>query len=105
MDHRKAANERAAGIDSRQEAGEPHLTPKATACHHVFMPERNLQIAKFIGVTPSMAYCDLCRLVFRTRQEFLLDADKAKEQLRVDFEKHECKPEESAVNEALTHIR
>ncbi|PYX96566.1 MAG: hypothetical protein DMG71_05405 [Acidobacteria bacterium] len=69
------------------------------------MPDRNLQIAKFIGATPSMAYCDVCRLVFRTRQEFLIDADKAKRQLQSDFEKHECKPEEGAVNEALNHIR
>lgn len=69
------------------------------------MAERNLQIVKFIGVTPSMAYCDVCRLVFRTRQEFLLDSDKAKQQLQADFEKHECRPEASAVNEALTHIR
>ena len=69
------------------------------------MPDRNLQIAKFIGATPSMAYCDVCRLVFRTRQEFLIDADKAKLQLQSDFEKHECKPEEGAVNEALNHIR
>jgi len=69
------------------------------------MADRNLQIAKFIGSTPSMAYCDVCRLVFRTRQEFLIDADKAKLQLQSDFEKHECKPEEGAVNEALNHIR
>jgi hypothetical protein len=69
------------------------------------MPDRNLQIAKFIGATPSMAYCDVCRLVFRTRQEFLIDADKAKQQLQSDFEKHECKPEEGAVNEALKNIR
>ena len=69
------------------------------------MADRNLQIAKFIGSTPSMAYCDVCRLVFRTRQEFLIDADKAKQQLQSDFEKHEFKPEEGAVNEALNHIR
>ena len=68
------------------------------------MPERNLQIARFIGVTPSMAYCDVCRLVFRTRQEFLIDPDKAKQQLQSDFEKHECKPEESAIKDALNHI-
>jgi hypothetical protein len=69
------------------------------------MAERNLQIVRFIGATPSVAYCDVCRLTFRTRQENLLDVDKAKAQLRADFEKHECKPEESVVNEALTHIR
>ena len=69
------------------------------------MPERNLQIARFIGATPSMAYCDVCRLVFRTRQEFLIDPDKAKQQLQSDFENHECKPEDSAVKDALEHIR
>jgi hypothetical protein len=69
------------------------------------MAERNLQIARFIGTTPSVAYCDVCRLTFRTRQEFMLDSEKAKQQLLSDFEKHECKPEPGAVDEALTHIR
>jgi len=69
------------------------------------MPDRSLRIVRFIGSTPSVAFCDVCRLAFRTRQEFLLDADKAKLQLQCDFEKHECKPEEGAVNDALDHIR
>jgi hypothetical protein len=67
--------------------------------------DRLLKIVRFIGTTPSVAYCDVCRLTFRTRQEFLLDADQAKLQLQTDFEKHECKPEEGAVTEALAHIK
>lgn len=69
------------------------------------MPDRNLRIVRFIGATPSVAYCDVCRLTFRTRQEFLQDADKAKQQLQGDFERHECKPEPGAVNDALAHIK
>ena len=69
------------------------------------MPERKLQIVRFIGSTPSTAYCDVCKLAFRTKQEFLIDAVKAREQLESDFAKHECKPEEGAVNDALQHIR
>lgn len=69
------------------------------------MAERNLRIVRFIGVTPSVAYCDVCRLTFRTRQEFLLDSDKAKQQLQSDFENHECRPEPGAVNDALEQIR
>jgi hypothetical protein len=69
------------------------------------MPDRNLQIVRFMGTTPSVAYCDVCRLAFRTRQEFLLDPDKAKEQLQADFDKHECKPEPEAVRDALEHIK
>jgi len=69
------------------------------------MSERNLQLVRFIGSTPSVAYCDVCRLTFRTRQEFLLDADKARLQLQSDFDKHECKPEEGAVNDVLEHLR
>ena len=68
------------------------------------MADRNLKIVRFIGATPSAAYCDVCRLMFRTRQEFLLDSDKAKAQLQTDFEKHECKPDPGAVNDALQHI-
>ncbi len=74
-------------------------------CNDVAMPDRNLKIVRFIGSTPSVAYCDVCKLAFRTRQEFLLDADKAKHQLQSDFDKHECRPEDSAVNDALDHIR
>ena len=69
------------------------------------MADRNLKIVRFIGTTPSVAYCDVCRLAFRTRQEFLLDADKAKLQLQSEFDKHECKPEEGAINDALAQIR
>jgi len=69
------------------------------------MPERKMIIVRFIGTIPSTAYCDVCRLAFRTRQEFLQDADRAKEQLQAEFEKHTCIPEESAVNDALIHIR
>ena len=69
------------------------------------MADRKLKIARFIGSTPSTAYCDVCKLAFRTRRELLIDAEKAKEQLQSDFDQHECKPEEGAVNEALDHIR
>jgi hypothetical protein len=69
------------------------------------MPDRNLQIVRFMGDVPSVAYCDVCRLTFRTRQEFLLDLDKAKQQLQSDFEKHECKPESQTVHDALEHVK
>jgi hypothetical protein len=68
------------------------------------MAERNLKIVRFIGVTPSLAYCDVCRLAFRTRKEFLQDADQAKQQLQSEFEKHECKPDPQAVNDALVQL-
>jgi heterodisulfide reductase subunit B len=71
----------------------------------VAMADRNLQIARFIGTTPSLAYCDVCRLAFRTKQEFLQDSEKAKQQLQSEFEKHECKPDPQAVNDALTQIK
>ena len=68
------------------------------------MPDRNLRLARFIGATPSVAYCDVCRLVFRTRPEFVTNAEKAKQQLQSDFDKHECKPEPGAVRDVLDHI-
>lgn len=69
------------------------------------MPDRKLIIVRFIGVTPSTAYCDVCKLAFRTKQEFLQDADKAKAQLQAEFDNHECRPEDSAVNDVLTQIQ
>ena len=68
------------------------------------MPDRKLRIVKFIGSTPSTAYCDVCKLAFRVQRELITDSDKAKKQLQSDFDKHECKPEEGAVNDALEHI-
>ena len=76
-----------------------------TACNDLDMQDRNLKIARYIGSTPSTAYCDVCRLAFRARPELVLDPDKARQQLQADFDKHECKPEEGAVDEALDHIR
>jgi hypothetical protein len=75
------------------------------ACNDNAMPDRNLKIVRFIGATPSTAFCDVCKLAFRTRQEFLLDSDKAKQQLQSDFDNHECRPESGAVNAALEQIR
>jgi hypothetical protein len=69
------------------------------------MAERNMQIVRFMGTTPSVAYCDVCRLTFRTRQEFIADPDKAKAQLLADFAKHECKPESDMVNNTLAQIK
>jgi hypothetical protein len=69
------------------------------------MSDRNLKIARFIGVTPSLAYCDVCRLAFRTRQENLHDADLAKAQLQAEFDQHECRPEQQAVDAALVNIK
>jgi len=69
------------------------------------MADRKLRIVRFIGSTPSTAYCDVCKLAFRTRREFVADAEKAKEQLQSDFDQHVCKPEEGAVNDALAQIR
>jgi hypothetical protein len=86
-----------------------HRTLKAfdsawTPCHDVAMPDRKLIIVRFIGSTPNTAYCDVCKLAFRTRREFVTDADKAKQQLQSDFDKHECRPEDGAVSDALDHI-
>jgi hypothetical protein len=69
------------------------------------MSDRNLQIARFIGETPSVAYCDVCRLTFRTRQEFLLNPGLAQEQLRADFAKHECKPQQQAVDDVIAGLK
>lgn len=69
------------------------------------MADRKMQIVRFMGTTPSVAYCDVCRLTFRTRPEFVADPDKAKEQLLADFEKHVCKPEPDMVNNTLAQIK
>jgi hypothetical protein len=94
-----------AGSSAAKPSRDEHLTPPSARCHDVAMADRKLIIVRFIGSTPSTAYCDVCKLAFRTQREFITDAVKAKEQLQSDFDKHECKPEEGAVNDALAHIR
>lgn len=56
-------------------------------------PLRALLIVTFAGLT------------FRTRQEFISDPDKVKEQLLADFARHECKPERDMVNSTLAQIK
>ena len=91
-----------AGASSRQN---PYLTASGAPAMMFAMADRNMQIVRFMGTTPSVAYCDVCRLTFRTRQEFISDPDKAKEQLLADFAKHECKPETGLVNSTLAQIK
>jgi hypothetical protein len=91
-----------AGASSRQN---PYLTACGAPAMMFAMADRNMQIVRFMGTTPSVAYCDVCRLTFRTRQEFISDPDKAKEQLLADFAKHECKPETGLVNSTLAQIK
>jgi len=91
-----------AGASSRQN---PYLTACGAPAMMFAMADRNMQIVRFMGTTPSVAYCDICRLTFRTRQEFISDPDKAKEQLLADFAKHECKPETGLVNSTLAQIK
>jgi hypothetical protein len=86
-------------------AGARKLTPLSLPAIMFSMAERNMRIVRFIGSTPSVAYCDVCRLTFRTRQEFLQDAGQARQQLQMDFEKHECKPEPGMVDDALQNIK
>ena len=69
------------------------------------MPDRNLKIARFIGSTPSVAYCDVCKLIFRVQPDLVHDEAGAKHQLQAVFDQHECRPEEQAVNDALEHIK
>ena len=82
-----------------------NLTRAARHCDDVSMADRKMQIVRFMGTTPSVAYCDVCRLTFRTRQEFISDSEKAKEQLLADFNKHECKPENEIVDNTLAQIK
>jgi hypothetical protein len=81
-----------------------HLTSRAPGCHDVAMAERNLKIVRFIGATPGSAYCDVCKLMFKTRPEFVVDAEKARQQLQADFDKHECRPEKEAVLRVLDDL-
>jgi hypothetical protein len=76
----------------------------AAGCHDVVMPDRNLKIVRFIGATPSAGYCDICKLMFKTRPEFVVDAEKARQQLQADFDHHECRPETDAVLRVLDNL-
>jgi hypothetical protein len=101
----RAANARKMSPAPERNIRSAHLTRLERPAMMFVMPDRRLRIVRFIGSTPNTAYCDVCKLAFRTRRELITDADKAKAQLQSDFEKHECRPEEGAVDDALDHIR
>lgn len=54
------------------------------------MQKRNLRVTKWLGATPAVAVCTLCKREFKVPLSSLSRLDQAQESLRVQFAEHKC---------------
>jgi len=54
------------------------------------MQKRNLRVTKWLGTTPAVAVCTLCKREFKVPLSCLSRLDQAQESLRVQFAEHKC---------------
>jgi hypothetical protein len=62
------------------------------------MPKRNLRVLKWIGVTPAVATCTLCKREFKVPLAALKRLSDAQENLKLQFAEHECIGDASTTN-------
>jgi hypothetical protein len=60
------------------------------------MAKRNLRVLKWLGTTPAIAVCTVCDREFRVPLEVLKRVGGAAEDLKLQFARHQCRPEETA---------
>ncbi len=60
------------------------------------MPKRNLRVMKWLGTTPAIAVCTACNREFKIPLEVLRRVGGAVEHLKLEFARHQCRPEEPA---------
>jgi len=54
------------------------------------MPKRNLRVLKWMGMTPALAACTLCKREFKVPLESLKSVAGAQKYLQLQFTQHEC---------------
>lgn len=54
------------------------------------MEKRNLRVVKWLGATPAVAICTLCKREFKVPLSSLSRVTEAQESLRVQFAEHQC---------------
>lgn len=54
------------------------------------MQKRNLRVTKWLGTTPAVAVCTLCRREFKVPLSSLSRLNDAQESLRIQFAEHTC---------------
>jgi len=60
------------------------------------MAKRNLRVLKWLGTTPAIAVCTVCNQEFRVPLEVLKRVGGAAENLKLQFARHPCRPDETA---------
>jgi hypothetical protein len=60
------------------------------------MAKRNLRVLKWLGTTPAIAVCTECNREFRVPLEVLKRVGGAAENLKLQFARHQCSPDEIA---------
>ena len=64
------------------------------------MPKPNLRVTKWLGSTPAVATCTGCNQEFKVPVSSLKKLADAQQQLKLQFEAHHCKSEDTKVVDA-----
>jgi hypothetical protein len=59
-------------------------------------PKRNLRVTKWFGTVPVIAVCSVCTSTFKVPLTALNRVAEAQKSLQLQFDTHQCKPDEKA---------
>jgi hypothetical protein len=70
--------------------------PFITQWENAFMAKRILRVVKWLGTTPAVAVCELCRQQFKVPMSALTKTRDAQASLQQQFDSHKCAPDTGA---------
>jgi hypothetical protein len=62
------------------------------------MAKKHLRVLKWLGTTPAIAVCSVCNREFRVPLDILKRVGGAVENLKLQFERHQCQNELAAAD-------
>jgi len=74
--------------------------PFTTLWENAFMAKRTLRVVKWLGTTPAVGFCELCRQQFKAPMSALTKTRDAQASLQQQFDSHKCTPDERATASA-----
>ena len=64
------------------------------------MAKRILRVVKWLGTTPAVGVCELCRQQFKAPMSALTKTRDAQANLQQQFDSHQCTPDTGATESA-----
>jgi hypothetical protein len=71
-----------------------------TLWENAFMAKRILRVIKWLGATPAVGVCELCRQQFKAPMSALTKTRDAQASLQQQFDSHKCTPDTRATADA-----